>query len=92
MNDLAISWSRVPQVVITTLNALLFRASRKNPLVPVAQRHAGNEIQLRTPSEDALVMECLKISRAKASFVAVNPPASDIWSINEEMSFIEEKS
>jgi hypothetical protein len=72
------SWSRVPQVVTTTLYERLFSASRKNPLVPVAQRHAGNDIQFRTPSGPTLEIESLRISLAKASFVAVKPPALDI--------------
>tara|TARA_B100000424_G_scaffold23318_1_gene16541 strand:- start:1233 stop:1469 length:237 start_codon:yes stop_codon:yes gene_type:complete len=78
--------------VITTLNDPLFNASRKNPLVPVAQRQAGNDIQFRTPSDEVFEIELLRISLAKASLVAVNPPASDIWSISDEISFIDEKS
>ena len=75
-----------------TLNALRFTASKKNPRVPVAHKHAGNDNQFKIPSSPDFATLCRKISRAWASLVAVNPPARDIWSISEDTLLRVEKS
>lgn len=91
------SWSSVPQVVDTTLNIWCLIASTKKLLVPVAHKQAGNDSQLVTfaASPDTLsisVFMSLSMSLAKANFVAVNPPADDIWSISDFGLLIAEKS
>ncbi len=87
----------MPQVVEMTLNIFCLIASTKNPLVPVAHKHAGNESQLQTfeasPSTASIsFFISSRMSLAEANFVAVNPPAELIWSINDLGSEIVEKS